>query len=82
MPGKIESDDPKILRELGIGKQMTPLPCIGARSVQAHQRNGLVVALVVFLEIDPMRLAADVNMDIAANHRFDRAAHHAATAKC
>ena len=57
-------------------EQMPPLPCIGARGVQAHQRN----ARAVFLEIDAMRLAIDLDMDVAADDRLDIAGHDGAAA--
>ena len=71
MPGHVEGDDAEVLRKLLVGKQMPPLPSIGARGVQAHQRN----ARAVFLEIDAVHLAADIDMDVAADHRLDMAGH-------
>src|SRR5205085_8362677 len=44
---------------------------VRACGVQAHQRN----AGAVLLEIDPMHLAADLDVDIAADDRLDRAVH-------
>ena len=54
-------------------EQMPPLPPVRARGVQAHQRN----ARAVLLEIDAMHLAADVDMNVAADHRLDLTVHAA-----
>src|SRR4051794_31715673 len=82
MPGHIEGDDAKVFGEFLVGQQVAPLPRVGARGVQAHQRN----ACTVFLEIDPMRLAADLDMDVATDDRLDIAigttAHADTVAKC
>ena len=67
MQRHVEGDDAKIPRELFIGQQMPPLPAIGARGVQADQRN----ARAVLLEIDAVHLAADLDVDVAADHRLD-----------
>jgi hypothetical protein len=47
------------------------LPRVGARGVQANQRN----AGAVFLEIDAMGFACYFDMDVAADYRFDGAVH-------
>src|ERR1700730_79780 len=61
MPGHVEGDDAEILRKLPISEQMPPLPPVRACRVQAHQRN----TGAILLEIDAMRLAADLDVDIA-----------------
>ena len=66
----------KFFAEFRIREQMPPLPPVGARGVQAHQRN----ARAVLLEINAMHLAADVDMDVAADHRLDLTVHAAAFA--
>ena len=43
------------------------MPSVGAGGVQAEERN----ALARLLEIDPMRLAVEVQPQIAADHRLD-----------
>ena len=67
MKRHVERDDAETLRELLVREQMPPLPCVGARGVQADQRN----AGAVFLEIDAMGFAADFDMDVAADYRLD-----------
>src|SRR5204863_5609663 len=76
--GHVEGNDVKVFCEFLVRQQMTPLPAVRARSVQADQRN----ALAVLLEIDAVRLTADLDMDVAAGHRFDVAAHAATSAYC
>jgi hypothetical protein len=56
---------------------MPPLPPVGARGVQTYQRD----ARTVLLEIDAVRLAADVDVDIAADDRLDMTAHDGAITK-
>ncbi len=73
MPGHVEGDDAEILCKLFIREQMPPLPPVGARGVQAHQRD----AGAVFLEIDAMHRAIDLDMDVAADHRLDVTIHEA-----
>ena len=72
----LEGDDAEVLRKLPISEQMPPLPPVRAGGVQAHQRN----ARSVLLEIDPVHVTADVDMDIAADHWLDLPVHAAAFA--
>src|SRR5262249_27352636 len=78
--GHVEGDDAKVPCQLFVGKQMAPLPRIRARPVQANQRN----ALAILLEIDAVHLAADLDVNVAADRRLDVTGHagiiaHAAT---
>src|SRR5882672_6543752 len=77
VPGHVEGDDAEILRERFIGEQMPPLPSVRARGVQAHQRN----AGAIFLEVDAVHLAIDIDMDVTADQRLDIAVHDATTTK-
>src|SRR5260370_27636609 len=77
MQGHVERDDEKILRELFVGQQMPPLPSVGARGVQTHQRN----AGAALFEIDAVHLAIDLDMDVAADDRLNVTVHDATTTK-
>src|SRR5260370_26542340 len=77
MQGHVERDDEKILRELFVGQQMPPLPSVGARGVQTHQRN----AGAALFEIDAVHLAIDLDMDVAADDRLNVTVHDATTPK-
>src|SRR5882724_7950081 len=57
---------------------MAPLPSVRARGMQAHQRY----AGAAFLEIDPVHLAVDLDMDVAADHRLDGAVHCGTPERC
>ena len=66
MPGQIEGDHAEwfVTRRR---RAVPRLPPVGAGGVQAHQRN----ARAGLLDIDAVRLAADLEMDVAADHRLD-----------
>ena len=74
----VEGNDAEILRILLVREQIPPLPCVGARGVQADQRN----AGAVFLEIDAMRFAFYFDMDVTADYRIDGAVHDVTATNC
>ena len=60
-----------MLGEIAIRQQMSPLPGVGACSVQTHQRD----ARAIFLEVDAVHRAFDLDVDVAADHGLDVADH-------
>ena len=75
MPGHVEGDDAEVRRDARIVHQPAILPRVGAGGVQADQRN----ALAGLLDIEPVRLAEQVEMQIAAGDRLEARAHRAAS---
>ena len=74
MPGQIERDDPVVARDRFVAHEMAELARVGARRVQAQQRD----ARAGLLEIDPALLAQDGHADIAPDDRFQGGrCHHA-----
>src|SRR5258706_11802281 len=78
MPGHVERNDAECLRKLLVREQVPPLPSVRTCGVQAHQRN----AGATFLEIDPMHLSIDLDMDVASDHRLDIAGHVGTAERC
>ena len=60
-----------MIRHRAIDHEMAELPAIGAGGVQAQQRN----SFAGFLEIDSVRVAAEGQMQIAADDGIDRGSH-------
>ena len=77
MPGQVEGNDAKALENFAVVEERPVLAAVGAGGVQAQQRD----ALARFLDIEPMRLAADGEAQVAADDRlelgFAVAAHRA-----
>ena len=63
MPRQVEGDDAKARQRLGIVEEAAILPAVGAGRVQAHERD----ALAGLLDVDAVRLAGDVEAEIAAD---------------
>jgi hypothetical protein len=75
VPGQIEHDDTETLRHLAVVQKAAILPAVGARGVQTQQRNPEARVL----KVNAMAHAADLEMDIAADDRFDRGRHSRAS---
>ena len=73
MPRHVEHDDAVVFRDARIVEQAAILPPVGAGGVQAEQRN----ALACLLDIEAVRAAEQVEMQIAADGRFETRAHAA-----
>ncbi len=77
MPGQVEGNDAEALENLAVVEERPVLAAVGARGVQAQKRN----ALPGFLDIEPVRLAADGEAQVAADDRLEMgfavAAHRA-----
>ena len=71
MPGHVEGDDAKILGDARVVHQPAILPRIGAGGVQAEQGN----ALARLLDIEPVRLVEQVEMQVAAGNRLEARFH-------
>ena len=67
MPGQVEGNDAEALENFAVIEQRAVLAAVGARGVQAQQRD----ALPRLLDIEPMRLAADGKAQIAADDRLE-----------
>jgi hypothetical protein len=70
VPRHVERDDPIILEHVRVGQKMPILPGIRTCGMQADERD----ALARFLEIDPVFHAADFNVRVATDDRFNL--HH------
>jgi len=77
VPGHIEAMMRKFLANSSSASRCRHLPPVGASGVQAHQRD----AGAIFLEIDAMHCAVDLDMHVAADDRLDMTGHDAGTAK-
>ena len=66
MPRQVEGDHAIAAGDLAIVQERAVLPSVGAGGVQADQRN----ALARLLEIEPVRLAVEVQAQVAADHRL------------
>ncbi|MNL35096.1 hypothetical protein D3C87_1571070 [compost metagenome] len=75
VPGHVESNHAITRGDVRIAHHVAVLAAVGARGMQADQRN----ALARFLEIDAAGLARDFNRHIAANNGFQRGAHACAS---
>ena len=71
VPGHVEGDDAEIVGDALVVHQPAILAAVGAGGVQAEQRN----ALAGLLDIKPVRLAEQIEMQIAAGNRFEARAH-------
>ena len=69
VPGQIERDDAEGLGHFRVVEDAAILAAVGPGRVQAQQRYA--VRRSRFLEIDAMRAAVEVDMQIAARHGFD-----------
>ena len=67
MPRQVEGDHAIAAGDLGIVQQRAVLPSVGAGGVQAEQRN----ALARLLEVEAVRLAVEVEAQVAPDHRFE-----------
>jgi hypothetical protein len=67
MPRQVEGDDAIAAGDLRVVQDRPVLPAVGAGGVQAEERN----ALARLLEVDAMRLAVQVQAQVAADHRLD-----------
>ncbi len=63
---QVERDDAEPPRDLGVVQHVPPLPAVGARSVQAEERD----TLSRLLEEDPVARAERAHLDVAADDRF------------
>ena len=67
MPRHVEGDDAVVGRDTRIVEEAAELAPVGARGVQAQQRN----ARPRLLEIEAMRAAEQVEIEVAAGDRLD-----------
>ena len=67
MPGEVEGNDAEALENLAVVEERPVLAAVGARGVQAQKGN----SLSGFLDIEPMRLAADGKPQVAADDRLE-----------
>ena len=67
MPRQIESDNSVVVRDRLVAQKVAVLARVGARRVQAEQRN----ARPRFLDINPARLAVYVHGEIAPGDRLE-----------
>ena len=74
MPGQVEGDDTKPLQDLAVVEQRPVLAAVGTGRVQAQQRY----ALAGLLDIEPVGLAADGEVQIAADDGFEPGLAHPA----
>ena len=65
--GQVEGNDPEVAGDVGIVQHRTVLAGIGPGGVEAQQGN----ALARFLEVDSVRLAADVEVQVAPGDGLD-----------
>ena len=72
VPGQVEGDDAELGKRLGVVEEAAVLPAVGARRVQAQQRD----AGAGLLDIEPVRLALDVEAQIAADGGLERGFAH------
>ena len=77
MPGHVEGDDAVFRRHPRIVHEAAILAAVGAGGMQAEQRR----ALAGFLDIDPVRLAEELEMHVAAGDRLELRAHAATPAR-
>ena len=73
MPRHVEHDDAIVLGDARVVEQAAILPPVGARGVQAKERN----AFARFLDIEAMRAAEQVEVQIAADGWLETRAHAA-----
>ena len=73
MPRHVEHDHAIVLRDALVVEQAAILPAVGAGGVQAEQRN----AAAGFLDVEAMRAAEQIEMQVAADRRFEARAHGA-----
>ena len=67
VPGQVEGDDAELGENLGVIEKAAVLPAVGAGRVQADERD----AGTGFLDVEPVRLALDVEAQIAADGRLE-----------
>ena len=71
VPRHVEHDDAIVVGDALVVEQAAILPPVGARGVQAKQRN----ALARLLDVEPVRPAEQVEVEIAADDGLEARAH-------
>ena len=71
VPRHVEHDDAVVVGDALVVEQAAILPAVGAGGVQAEQRN----ALAGLLDVEPVRAAEQIEVQIAAGDRLEARAH-------
>ena len=75
VPGQVEGDDAERIGDRRIGHHVPELAAVGARRMQANQRD----ALSRLLEVEAMRPALQRHMEIAPDDRIEPRGHQRAS---